>query len=412
MNGLQEWAHGPQWPTTADRTAWGPVLERAREAWQQIELASVGRLRTSALVVLEPHELAQASADCARQGLHLVILGQRPEGNYRAAVTLTAALAASWHKAWAAGPDDDQVGQLLGFPQCCREFFAREWIARQSTDTTRAMATVEGPWETNILLRWLGVRLVPHLPCSATCEATIAQARAYLALGREVEADVAAIEALLRLPVTYDADGPLAIVTTPHFRFMLGTDKAGSTTLVRAGQGNALPPAPSHELNGFATYGAMQAAHAVVARAVGPVGSALDLGCGDGALLRQLGGHGQGVEIDPARAAQGGPGVQQGNLVDFCRNHVPPPTPFDVVLLMPGRLLEVAPADAALVRATLPRVARRLVVYAYGDTLLRKDGLAGLAEEAGLRLVGELVSGPGAQASEAVVQAVVHLGGV
>jgi hypothetical protein len=76
--------------------------------------------------------------------------------------------------------------------------------------------------------------------------------------------------------------------------------------------------------------------------------------------------------------------------------------PFDVALLMPGRLLEMDCETAARVRSRLPRLARRLVLYAYGDVLTRHGGLRRLALAAGFDLLGELSEGPGAQASEAV----------
>jgi hypothetical protein len=226
--------------------------------------------------------------------------------------------------------DDETIGRMLGFPECCREFFAREWARGGSYDLTRAMRTVDGPWEANIMLRWLGVRLVPHLPCSADCTETGRLAGAYLAAGRRMGVDVDALEALLRLPVTHEDLNGVAIVSTPHFRFMVGTDPTPERIVTeRAGlprrepcgcckdpyctgethHHDAASPAaeeshwdaglseyatwkdlepPTWEDNGFSSAEAMEAAHQVVLRAVGDVSSAADLGCGDGRLLAAI----------------------------------------------------------------------------------------------------------------------------
>ena len=60
---------------------------------------------------------------------------------------------------------------------------------------------------------------------------------------------------------------------------------------------------------------------------------------------------------------------------------------YALALLMPGRLLEVAPVRAAQLRARLNQQCDRVLVYAYGDWLTRHGNLKGLAAAAGLKLV-------------------------
>jgi hypothetical protein len=62
-------------------------------------------------------------------------------------------------------------------------------------------------------------------------------------------------------------------------------------------------------------------------------------------------------------------------------------TIYSLVMLMPGRLLEVDEESARRLREWLRGHFRTLLVYAYGEWLTRYDGLAGLAERAGLTLM-------------------------
>ena len=62
-------------------------------------------------------------------------------------------------------------------------------------------------------------------------------------------------------------------------------------------------------------------------------------------------------------------------------------TRFSLVMLMPGRLLEVDEAAAARLREWLRGHFEQLLVYAYGEWLTRHNDLAGLAARAGLSVV-------------------------
>ncbi|RLE97805.1 MAG: hypothetical protein DRJ96_02835 [Thermoprotei archaeon] len=74
--------------------------------------------------------------------------------------------------------DDDAQGALLGYPECCREFFTKVWRAGE-LDPILAIAKatgmngkgeVEGDPLLNVLIRYAGARVIPHLPCSFKCE--------------------------------------------------------------------------------------------------------------------------------------------------------------------------------------------------------------------------------------------------
>ncbi|KKM00392.1 hypothetical protein LCGC14_1804870 [marine sediment metagenome] len=308
-----EWVRGPQWASPAARLEWELVLTTAQAAWAELELLSVSEgVREAALLHLTPEELVRATHDAAGQGLLVVPLACEG-GQTRAALTRPPRFA-DWLEAWS-GCDDEAIGELLGFPGCCREHFCRTW-GRGLTDTVATIARdgkIDGPPEANLLLRHLGVRLVPHLPCSPTCEATVALGKDLAHVVARAGVDPGPLYRLLNLPVTYSALHGVAVIETPHFRLWAGTDYTPDEVRVtraetkpeiahlqtRAAEvpagahipgapGSTPGPATTWDDNGFSTREAMDAAHATVLEAVGKVDSALDLGCGDGALLAKI----------------------------------------------------------------------------------------------------------------------------
>lgn len=91
------------------------------------------------------------------------------------------ALLQEFRKAFNRG-DDRVMGALLGYPECCVEFFASVWP--RNIDPALFVAqrtqgvTLEGGVfhvreffpELNPFLRYFGLRAVPHIPCSLRCE--------------------------------------------------------------------------------------------------------------------------------------------------------------------------------------------------------------------------------------------------
>ncbi len=441
----REWMRGPQWTLLAARQEWEPIIRSAAAAWAELEAISVSAgLRRSALLCLTPEELVRATRDCGHNGLALTALAW-DGASLRAALHPPGQAQRDWLDAWATC-DDDRIGDLLGFPRCCREHFARTW-ARGLTDTVLSMTEVDGPPEANTLLRHLGVRLVPHLPCSAACEATVALGREMAELGRQAGLDVDALYRLLSLPVKYSALHGVAITETPHFRFMSGTDWTAEEALASHAETCVRPTCgPDHQVcgypvepphhhdtvapepatwedNGFSTREAMEAAHAVVLAVAGDAHairpriadgkpSAIDLGCGDGSLLERFRagrvGSWYGVESDPGRAARGRrrhPELQIfADTIQAAASYAwDELTDFGVAFFMPGRLLEMSAEDAAATRRLL-RLPRRVVAYAYGDWLAEYGQIASLCGAAGLVVVGGVArDGASAQAAEVTV---------
>ena len=372
---------------------------------------------------------------------------------YRVAVGALAAVA-ELKQAIDAG-DDGTMGRLLGFPDCCIAFFRRVWVDDGCVDTTWAMAANGGrvddsgrlieidaaaPFQSNILWRWMGPRAVPHLPCSFNCRATVAFADTLMALGRArgYGAEMDWLEEILGWPASWSALHGIAEVKTPVVKVSTRTDATAHEFIVRR-QGQRLPdeaiaglsfpfrlperPGITHSLafrkglespialhteppawyasdNGFNARAAMDEAHRPVVEmaltSLGDMGTVLDLGCGNGALLKKIcearsGVIPFGVDVDepkleharllqPTYAAN----FVAGNM--FERIPIDPDTIYSLIMLMPGRLVEVDEASARRLREWLHRHFQRLLVYGYGDWLTRYGGLEGLAGRAGLTI--------------------------
>jgi hypothetical protein len=129
--------------------------------------------------------------------------------------------------------DHDKMGELLGYPKCCRDFFHKNWTAgyvdpiwqqaeatsgdmikKKSKYSIRLADTV--PWQLNNLLRYVGVRAVPHIPCSHDCEHSFKMANDWIELGRKLNiAGLDGLTQLLQMPVEWNALKGIAFISTP-----------------------------------------------------------------------------------------------------------------------------------------------------------------------------------------------------
>jgi hypothetical protein len=222
--------------------------------------------------------------------------------------------------------DDNTVGELLGYPSCCRAFFARTWGAG-ALDTTQQMAgDGTGPIQCNILGRWLGVRFVMHLPCSWTCDATVRNAARWLDLWPMV-AHAWATE-ILSWPAQWSALHGIAEVSFPVCKLSTRTTPGIKGIVRRPGiapaegaTGSQFPfTAPPRLMqfhdqtaanNGFSSRQAMTASHDMVIAELStspPRGLTVDLGCGTGHLMRRIGKQFNvpvlGIECDASRVGK------------------------------------------------------------------------------------------------------------
>lgn len=494
------------WTSDVARDVWEARIERVVAAWLEIEWrAVVAGERRCAIATVSPEALVARGAQWAEHGLTPVALellgvsGQmysatptpvQPGGPVVIRMALGRPADAAAFRAAFDAADDEAIGDLLGYPECCREFFRATWVDEMMVDTTWPMARglaavraaarearsdvppgdgrvgaapggdaaerlpvevvddeaagdevteveVSGPALANILWRWMGVRAVPHLPCSFTCAPTVDLAERLVRVGREsgFGEEMDWLVEILSWPVEWSALHGIAEIKTPVLRVSTRTDATATKYTVRrrgdrfpaegargltfafdtpvrlrltgtpgyrrglAHGGQPSPPAWLATDNGFASVAAMDAAHApIVAAALaaldGAGGRVVDLGCGNGALLAKLVAadpaiEASGVEADAVRVEHagslhaGGTGrFVHGDLFDAPELWCDGPR-FALALVMPGRLLEVDPGRAAALRAWLRERCEKVLVYAYGDWLDVYDGLTNLAQRAG-----------------------------
>jgi hypothetical protein len=351
--------------------------------------------------------------------------------------------------------DERAIADFLGYPPCCYQFYRRVWVDDGQVDTTWPMAVgtaaamngdalleVGGPLEANILWRWMGIRAVSHLPCRFDCPRTVALGQQLLEVGRRngFAEEMGWLGEILRWPVEWSALHGIAEIKTPILKVTTNTDATTRKYVVRRpgdafpaegaaglnfpfqvperlhltesrgfrhGLENPLPiveapPAADAAENGFASCRAMDQAHEPIVRSASQIlagrgGNVLDLGCGNGVLLKKIeyvAGELVPFGVDPvagriASARRLWPGFAQNFIVGnmFDEDTIwEGDRRFALALLMPGRFLETTPARGERLKRLLKERCDRILVYAYGDWLTRFQDLTGLARQAGWSL--------------------------
>jgi hypothetical protein len=449
------------WVSDAAREVWEARLHRITRAWLELEWRSVAAgLRCCGVTLVSAADLVEKAGEWARydlSGVPLEICGQSPGGGepvvYRVVVGAAPSVRA-FRDAWDAG-DDEKMGRLLGYPACCVEFSRRVSEEEGLTDTTwpMAVATVEpenggrclevaGPPEANTLWRWMGVRSVPHLPCRFDCEVTVGLGRTFVAAGRDAGfgEEMDWLLEILSWPVEWSALHGIAEIKTPVLKVSASTDATATKYVVRRHgaaypaegaqglkfpyrmprvtmtearafrRGLANPLSVTGELpdwyapdNKFASVSALkratepivEVATATLGRAAGAV---LDLGCGNGARLREI--RDANPEIVPYGIDSDAAAVEHAGALfpEFADNFVagdpceddrlwPSGRRYALALLMPGMLLEAGPQRAARLKDRLAERCDHVLVYARGDWLTKYRDLQGLARRAGFALL-------------------------
>lgn len=395
-----------QWVSSAARSTWEPRLSAIGQQWAAAERASVGDIRSAALQSISPEQLLELSQRAIKAGLvgtPLEFQGRAEDyaasavpingwPDYRFALMMPD-VTARFLDAWHAG-DDETIGQLLGYPKCCRDFFAKTWGAG-SVDPTWEMADHgDGPLEANILLRWLGVRYVPHLPCGFQCEGTVKLGRKLRALIPTREREW--MDELLAMPMLWSALNGIGEVVTPIVTLNFRSDRLMFLREIRR-QGEYYPEAGAHGIrfpyrrthdkrlefdpylwtdNGFSSLDAMNAGHemilsalnahmaGVVSRISGATGI-IDLGAGNGELLHKLG-WGIGIESDEGRVARRiWPDVRLGRIQELEELFSPQYKRFAVAIISMRRFEELSSDENKKLRMWLESSVDNVLIYQY-----------------------------------------------
>lgn len=239
------------WVSTEAYEAWHPRINKIVLAWSKIESHSVKEgLRRCALSVVSPDDLVERSSELIDLGLSYLPLAKEKKhgayGNsaanarkgepfdYRVVIGEKQDLI-SFRKAWN-DRDDIAIGELLGYPDCCQQFFSKIWVSEQKIDTTWDMFAQDQhsdclnikdlPIYNNLFWRWMGVRTVSHLPCSKNCQASMDLGASLLELGSTVgyKDEINWIKEILSWPINWSSLNGIAEIKTPILKFITNTD--------------------------------------------------------------------------------------------------------------------------------------------------------------------------------------------
>ena len=243
------------WVSQEAKDAWEPVLLEAERCYYQLELLTVGEgLRSVCTDHYRSEELIDRVAELGKHGL--VFRPLRRVGDYKGFTHAHPAVepgkpwtyygaigSAEDTEAFAqanADNDHEAIGQLLGYPECCRKFFTEVWGAgyhdpiwqaaeRSDPDRIRSRSDpanpplrflkVEAYPEVLSLLRYIGIRLTPQIPCSSTCQESRERALEWISLGRKH--DLEGLDSLLEIlswPMEWNCLHGIAEIRTPLFK--------------------------------------------------------------------------------------------------------------------------------------------------------------------------------------------------
>jgi len=111
--------------------------------------------------------------------------------------------------------DDKAVGELLGYPECCVEFFLKNTEKQQKLQNDYIMPALNNskdfkfPFYSNYAIRYFDITLLSHFPHNFECEESIKIAKKNLELIRKYSEELAnKFESMLKNPVLYtEKDG-------------------------------------------------------------------------------------------------------------------------------------------------------------------------------------------------------------
>jgi len=327
------------WVSNEARQVWEHRFQQISRAWETIERLSVSHTRNAALQIVTPENLPELAEEVssrhlvafplARQGAsgsgyQNASIEMRPGGpwNYRVVITRQAVIP-EFVAAWRA-QDNEVIGRLLGFPECCRQFYNWSWVQRGWRDVAITGTVGEdgidltaipgdlkvvGYYQNNVFLRQVGIRLVSHLPCSLACAPSkvVGEQNEKLAIKAGYLKEMEWTREILNWPLKWSALHGVAILTTPVVKVVYNTDalsehveiqKDGDSYPAEGGRGDFPFRKTVHVVNtsrdnGFSSQESMLNAHAMIVQGVMsleiPEGAkVIDLGCGDGQLLETI----------------------------------------------------------------------------------------------------------------------------
>lgn len=140
-------------------------------------------------------------------------------------------------------------GKILGFPSCCIKAFDKNWKAGY-IDPVWQMVEPDQPGNvreitagnfhpySNPLLRYIGLRVGFHIPCSFKCEKTVELSTKRLRLLDKDKVKI--LTAILSMPVEWNCYRGIAIIKTPIFYIIIQSNPSIEKYIVRV-HGSFIP---------------------------------------------------------------------------------------------------------------------------------------------------------------------------
>lgn len=249
------------WHSDQLRKVWEPRLNQISGEWTNVERQSVvaGVRRAFRQPIMKGVAFEELRCWANRKGLHLKIIkavgyfsgfAHRYTDGDDMFVTVVARNAADLDT-----DNERDLDALLDYPACCSEFFYAHfpripdpvWQAAEATTalmtdsfsdgTVNSVALENVSPHANALLRYAGLRTVPHIPCRFDCEASIRLGAAMLEFYTK-DAQEWLLE-LLAQPIEYDLYRGVAIIKTTAFRYVTGSNYAKHRHIIEVNQETA-----------------------------------------------------------------------------------------------------------------------------------------------------------------------------
>jgi uncharacterized protein len=236
------------WVSDRASSEWEEKIRHIAAAWRRLEWKTVVKgIRPSAMLWTSREELAALDNTLRSAGLKTLVLQVLDRGLpqtddrviFRVALGTSRTLKA-FRSAWIR-QDANAIGELLGYPHCCRAAFdlaassssltESSWRAASAAGALETQCNpldVTGPPQVNPLLSRIGVRLIPHEPCSFACAQSFEMAERFRT-ATDTTAELEALDAaaqMLSWPMSWSAANGIAEVKTPVIKICYDTKRS------------------------------------------------------------------------------------------------------------------------------------------------------------------------------------------
>ncbi|HLD86695.1 MAG TPA: hypothetical protein VJB12_01400 [Candidatus Nanoarchaeia archaeon] len=176
-----------------------PTREYLRSQGLSVELSDFKVLKDPVQGIYADRSIKVPKED-PRRGYLILYASHHPMGSQRA-------------KELESEGDHRGLGEVLGYPECCCDFFEKHFGEHHTDltlDTLRNSKGFKFPFEMNIAARHFDSALLSHFPCSFQCEESLGMARKNLDTLKEKAPDIASFMlVLLKSSILYTDQGIL-----------------------------------------------------------------------------------------------------------------------------------------------------------------------------------------------------------